>query len=144
MSLGKLLHKGLGVALDAPLLRTLTGDVAGHLIASTAGPAYQAIHDHFTLSGRDLAEALGDSLGRALTAIDDELNGWRISNALGSRLRRDYQQRIRRDFFDPYATERPLDEVARQRLCTDLKQCSARLIRDRERLFPPPSCPNRM
>lgn len=37
MSLGQVLHKGLGVALDAPLLRALTGEVAGTLIAGAAG-----------------------------------------------------------------------------------------------------------
>lgn len=132
MSLGKLLHKSLGVALDAPVLRALSGEVTGHLIASTVGPAYQAIHDHFTLSGRDLAAALSDSFGRGLAAIDDELNGWRISNAFGSRLRRDYQVRVRRDFLEPYIAERALDETARTALRQILDQHRKQLIQARE------------
>lgn len=141
MSLGRLLHKGLGVALDAPTLRALSGTAAGTLIASAAGPAYRAIHDHFTLSSNDLATALGDSFSRGLTAIDDELNGWRISRALGSKLHRDYQARIRSDFLDPYAAEHGLDDAKRKTLCRTLNQHSARLIQARERLFPAAELP---
>lgn len=142
MSLGKLLHKGIGVALDAPMLRALSNTAAETVAATVAGPAYRILHQHFTLGGNELAEALGDSFSRGLSAIDDELNGWRISKALGSKLRREYQARVRADFLDPFVAEHALDDSAARELRRALNQHGTRLIQARGQLFPAAELPD--
>lgn len=135
MNIGKLVKIGVAVALDLPVTRLLAGDLTGALLTEVAGPAAQALRTHFTLTGRELGTALGDSLVRALAAIDDELNGWRIRKTLGSRLEREYQARIRVDFLEPFAAEHGLDAAACQQLCRDVGHGCGQLIQARPQLL---------
>lgn len=133
MNLGELLHKGVSVALDTPILQLVS--------EGAAGTAYRTLHQHFTLTGSDLADALGDSFARGLSAIDDELNGGRIARALGARLQREYRGRVRTEFLEPFVAEHGLDEATRELLCRTLHEHCTRLLPAREQLFPPGAFP---
>ncbi len=137
MSLGTLLHKSLGVVLDAPVLQALSlGYGEQQRPPGVAGPAHQVLQRHFTLSGTDLAETLTDSFICALSAIDDELNGGYLGRALGTRLSRSYQSRIPAYILEPFAVTHALDMAARKALCQQLHRYSVSLLYSCERLFP--------
>lgn len=131
MSLGTLLHQSLGVALDAPLLRALSLRPGEQ---PNIGVAHSVLQQHFTLSSAELMQVFANSLVRALSAIDDELNGGYLSAASGGKLRRSYSERIRAYVLDPFAVTHALDRAARDALCRQLHNHNVYLLRSVERL----------
>ena len=142
MSLGTLLHKNLGVALDAPVLQALSIGYGEQRPAGVAGPAHQVLQRHFTLKSVDLAEVLSDSFIYGLGAIDNELNGGYLGQALSARLPRSYHLRIPNYILEPFAVTHALDIADRQALCQQLHRYSVSLLYACERLFPATELPD--
>ncbi len=131
MSLATLLHQSLGVALDAPLIRAVS-------LQSDEPPniktAHSVLQQHFTLSSAELVSIWADSVVRALSAIDDQLNGGYLSLASNGRLCRSYSGAIRSYILDPFGVTHGLDRAARHVLCRQLHHHTVRMLQAMDRL----------